>query len=172
MTTDRRAAKKRIPRLEYGKDFPGLRGKVIKWVDIGEGQENDLYIHIRFKDETELCFWLRSRIVIEEADLADWKSGNLVQKRAFIQSPMVRAIVKEDAVFRKISRKLDGEQRKKERRDVKLKRNRDAITKRAMEWISQTLDYIVTKEDAKKFLSRLPRATPQLQELTDRIKSG
>jgi hypothetical protein len=34
------------------------------------------------------------------------------------------------------------------------------------------LNYIVTQEEAKKFLLRLPRATPQLQELTDRIKLG
>lgn len=168
----RAAAKKRVARIENGKDFPGLKGKVVKWVDIGEGQDNDLYIHLRFRDESELCFWLRSKIIIEEADLGDWKSGDFVQKRAFIQSPMVKAIVREDARFKNISTKLDREQREKERRLTKLKAHSDVITKQAIEWIRETLDYIVTTGEAKKFLRRLPQATPQLQELTQRIRDA
>jgi len=39
------------------------------------------------------------------------------------------------------------------------------MTRQAIEWIRETLDYIVTPNEARKFLERLPRATPQLQEL-------
>ena len=104
MKANRKTGKKQVVQIDSGREFPGLKGKVVKRVEIGKGEDHDLYIHVRFRDETELCFWLTSRIVIEEADLGDWKSGDFVQKRAFIQSPMVKAIVKEDALFNKISK--------------------------------------------------------------------
>jgi len=169
MKANQRVSKKRVVRIDSGREFPGLRGKVVKRVEIGEGEDHDLYIHVRFRDETELCFWLTSRIVIEEADLGDWKSGDFVQKRAFIQSPMVKSIVKEDALFNKISKQLAREQRLEERRLTKRKLSRDAMTKQAIEWIRETMDCIVTPNEARKFLERLPRATPQLQELTQHI---
>jgi hypothetical protein len=166
-----RVVKKRTRRIGPGRDFPGLKGKIIKWVDIGKGQDHDLYIHVRFRDETELCFWLTSRIVIEEADLGDWKSGDFVQKRAFIESPMVKAIVKEDTLFDRISKKLEREQRQKEPRSTKRKLSSDVMTKQAIEWIRETMNLIVTPNEAEKFLKRLPRATPQLQKLTQHIGS-
>lgn len=169
MKANQRPAKKLALRIDSGREFPGLKGKVVRRVEIGEGDDHDLYIHVRFKDETELCFWLTSRIVIEEADLGDWKSGDFVQKRAFIQSPMVKAIVKEDALFNKISKQLDREQRGEERPLTKRKPSRDEMTKQAIEWIRESMDYIVTAKEARKFLRRLPRATPQLQELTQHI---
>jgi hypothetical protein len=43
------------------------------------------------------------------------------------------------------------------------------MTKQAVEWIRETMDYIVTPNEARKFLERLPRATPQLQELTQQV---
>jgi len=167
-----RVSKKRVVRIDGGREFPGLKGKVVKRVEIGKGEDHDLYIHIRFRDETELCFWLTSRIVIEEADLGDWKSGDFTQKRAFIQSPMVKAIVKQDALFNKISKQLDREQRQEERRLRKRKLSPDVMTKQAMEWIRETMDYIVTPNEARKFLERLPRATPQLQQLTQCITTA
>ena len=169
MKANQRVAKKRVVRIDAGGEFPGLKGKVVKRVEIGKGEDHDFYIHVRFRDETELCFWLTSRIVIEEADLGDWKSGDFIQKRAFIQSPMVKAIVREDALFKKISKKLETEQRHKERLSTKRKPSSDVMTKQAMEWIRETMDYIVTPNEAKKFLKRLPRTTPQLQELTQHI---
>jgi len=77
--------------IDSGREFPGLKGKVVKRVEIGKGEDRDLYIHVRFRDKTELCFWLTSRIVIEEADLGDWKSGDFIQKHAFIQTNKKRA---------------------------------------------------------------------------------
>jgi hypothetical protein len=73
MKAKQRVGKKRVVRIDSGREFPGLKGKVVKRVEIGKGEDHDLYIHVRFRDETELCFWLTSRIVIEEADLGDWK---------------------------------------------------------------------------------------------------
>lgn len=172
MKTNHKIGKKRVPRMDGGREFLGLKGKVVKRVEIGEGEDHDLYIHVRFRDETELCFWLTPRIVIEEADLGDWKSGDFVQKRAFIQSPMVKAIVKEDALFNKISKQLAREQRQEERRLRKRKLSPDVMTKQAIEWIRETMDYIVTPNEARKFLERLPRATPQLQQLTQHITTA
>lgn len=171
MKTNQRVGKKRIVRIDSGREFLGLKGKVVKRVEIGKGEDHDLYIHVRFKDETELCFWLTSRIVIEEADLGDWKSGDFVQRRAFIQSPMVKATVKQDALFNKISKQLDRKERQEERRLRKRKLCPDVMTRQAIEWIRETLDYIVTPNEARKFLERLPRATPELQDLIQQIAS-
>lgn len=171
MKANQRVCKKRVLRIDSSGEFPGLKGKVVKRVEIGKGEDDDLYIHVRFRDETELCFWLTSRIVIEEADLGDWKSGDFVQKRAFIQSPMVKAIVKQDTLFNKISKQLDREERQEERRLRKRKLSPDVMTRQAIEWIRETLDYIVTPNEARKFLERLPRATPELQELIQQITS-
>lgn len=167
MKADQKDVKKRVIQMESGREFSGLKGKVVKRVEIGKGEDRDLYIHVRFRDETELCFWLTSRIVIEEADLGDWKSGDFVQKRAFIQSPMVKAIIKEDALFNKISKQLA-----RKHRSTKRKLSRDLMTKQAIEWIRDTMDYIVTPNEARKFLERLPRATLQLQELTQHITTA
>ena len=172
MKVSRKVSKKRLVQIESGGEFPGLKGKVVKRVEIGKGEDHDLYIHVRFRDETELCFWLTSRIVIEEADLGDWKSGDFIQKRAFIQSPMVKAIVKQDALFNKISKQLGREQRREERRVRKRKLSADVMTRQAIEWIRETMNYIVTPNEARKFLKRLPRATPQLQELTQHITTA
>lgn len=80
----RKSSKKLQP--DRGKGFPGLRGKVVHYVDTSF-EEDRLYIHVRFMDRTELCFWLSPRIMIEEATLSDWKTGDDVIKRTYIQSP-------------------------------------------------------------------------------------
>jgi hypothetical protein len=45
--------------------------------------------------------------VIDEADLSDWKTGDVVVKRTYIQSPEVKAIVAQDAEFQRICRRID-----------------------------------------------------------------
>lgn len=80
----RKSSKKLQP--DRGKGFPGLRGKVVHYVDTSF-EEDRLYIHVRFMDRTELCFWLSPRIMIEEATLSDWKTGDDIIKRTYIQSP-------------------------------------------------------------------------------------
>jgi hypothetical protein len=82
---------------------------------------------------------------------------------------MVKAIVKQDALFNKISKRLDREQRQEERRLRRRKLSPDVMTRQPIEWIRETLDYIVTPKQARKFLERLPRATPELQELIQQI---
>jgi hypothetical protein len=95
--------------------FPGLKGKVVHWVETSF-EEDRLYIHVRFADRTELTFWLSSRIVIEEATLSDWKTGNDVIKRTYIQSPEVRAIAAQEPEFQRICRQIEKENRRKQRR--------------------------------------------------------
>ena len=97
---------------DLGREFPGLRGKVVRCVDTAS-EEDNLYIHIRFVDRTELCFRLSSRLVIDEADLSDWKTGDAVIKRTYIQSPEIKAIVTQDAEFQRICRRLDSEKKRK-----------------------------------------------------------
>lgn len=109
---------KKVPKLskklqpDLGREFPGLNGKVVHYVNTSF-EEDRLYIHVRFMDRTELCFWLSSRIVIEEATLSDWKTGNDVIKRTYIQSPEVRAIAAQEPEFQRIVRRLDREKKRK-----------------------------------------------------------
>jgi hypothetical protein len=53
-----------------GKQYPGVRGKVVDWVE-HKFDEGTLYIHVRFRDKTELTYTLGCRLVIEEAVLGD-----------------------------------------------------------------------------------------------------
>jgi len=109
---------KKVPKLskklqpDLGSEFPGLKGKVVHYVH-SSFEEDRLYIHVRFIDRTELCFWLSSRIVIEEATLSDWKTGNDVIKRTYIQSPEVKAIAAQEPEFQRICRRLDSEKKRK-----------------------------------------------------------
>ena len=98
------------PQPDRGREFPGLKGKVVHYVDTAF-EEDNLYIHIRFVDRTELCFRLSSRLVIHEADLSDWKTGDAVTKRTYVQSPEVKAIVTQDAEFQRICRRIDKERK-------------------------------------------------------------
>jgi hypothetical protein len=105
----RKLSKKLRPDL--GRAFPGLKGKVVHYVDTA-CEEDNLYIHVRFVDRTELCFRLSSQLVIDEADLSDWKTGDAVIKHTYIQSPEVKAIVAQDAEFRRICRRIDKEKKR------------------------------------------------------------
>ncbi|MGA8221903.1 MAG: hypothetical protein WB780_09650 [Candidatus Acidiferrales bacterium] len=110
MKKTRKVSKKLQPDL--GKEFPGLKGKVVHYVDTSF-EEDRLYIHIRFVDRTELCFWLSSRLVIEEATLSDWKTGDDVIKRTYIQSPEVKAIAAQEPEFQRICRQIERENKLK-----------------------------------------------------------
>ena len=105
----RKLSKKLEPDL--GKGFPGLKGKVVHYVDTSF-EEDRLYIHVRFMDRTELCFWLSARIVIEEATLSDWKTGDDVIKRTYIQSPEVKAIAAQEPEFQRICRQIERENKR------------------------------------------------------------
>ena len=110
MKTARKLSKKLQPDL--GRAFPGLKGKVVHYVDTSF-EEDRLYIHVRFVDRTELCFWISARLVIEEATLSDWKTGDDVIERTYIQSPEVKAIAAQEPEFQRIVRRLDREKKRK-----------------------------------------------------------
>jgi len=102
------AQKSDVP--ERGRLYPGVKGKIVDWIEY-QFEEEMLYIHIRFVDQTEVAFTLGSRLKIIEADLTDWKTGDGVIKRTYVQSPEIKAIVAQDAEFQRICRRLDKEKR-------------------------------------------------------------
>lgn len=115
MTRRKASGKQTVGRAAPGKQYPGLHGKVVDYVDTAE-EEGRLYIHIRFTDETELCFDLSCRIVIDEADLSDWKTGNRIEKRVYMRSPEFAEIAAQEPEFQRICRQLDREARQKGRK--------------------------------------------------------
>ncbi len=70
--------------LTPGRRYPGLRGKVVDWVE-HKFEEGLLYLHIRFTDKTELCWRIATRMTIEDADLSDWKSGDRALAGALVR---------------------------------------------------------------------------------------
>jgi hypothetical protein len=67
-----------------GKQYPGVHGKAVDWVD-HVFEDHVLYLHVRFTDKTELCWRIGTSLVIEEADLSDWKTGNFKQLAIFAE---------------------------------------------------------------------------------------
>jgi hypothetical protein len=55
--------------------YAGVRGKVVDRIE-HQFEEGRLYVHVCFRDKTEINFTLGSRLVIEEAGLADVSSGD------------------------------------------------------------------------------------------------
>lgn len=78
-------------------------------------EEGSPYIHVRFTDNTELGFTLSFQIGIDEADLQDWKAGDSVKKRTYIQSPEFATIAAKEPEFRRICRTLNKEAKRKTR---------------------------------------------------------
>lgn len=95
-----------------GSQFPGVAGKVVKFVDSG-AEEGMLYIHVRFMDETELAFTIKPRLEIMEADLQDWKTGNGVIKRIYIESEEIKQIRAQQPEFERICRQIEREKKRK-----------------------------------------------------------
>ncbi len=71
--------------LRQGKQYPGLHGKVVDFVDHGWG-EGMLYVHVRFMDKTEVCWRLAAHLTIKEADLSNWKRGEFDHIRTFVSN--------------------------------------------------------------------------------------
>jgi hypothetical protein len=72
-------------RLTLGKQYPGLRGKIVERAEHAF-EEGMLYVRVRFTDETELCWVLQTAHVILEADLSDWKTGDCKQLAVFVEN--------------------------------------------------------------------------------------
>ena len=67
---------------ERGRQYPGVHGKVVDFVD-HNFSEGTLYIHVRFIDKTELCWQVEAMLTLREADLTNWKTGDLKHIRTF-----------------------------------------------------------------------------------------
>jgi hypothetical protein len=74
MAKRKSTAKPEVQRPGPGKQYPGLKGKVVDWAE-HVFEEGMLYVRVRFTDQTELCWVLQTAHVILEADLGDWKTG-------------------------------------------------------------------------------------------------
>lgn len=109
------SGKQTVRKVAAGEQYPGLHGKVVDYVKTEE-EERRLYIHIAFADKTELCFDLSCRIVIDEADLSDWKTGNRIEKRVYMRSPEFAEIAAQEPEFQRICRQLDREAKQKRRK--------------------------------------------------------
>lgn len=71
--------------FDPGGRYPGLRGKVVEWVE-HTFEDGRLYLNIRFADHTELCWQVTTRLTIEQGDLSDWKSGDFRQLGVFVRN--------------------------------------------------------------------------------------
>jgi hypothetical protein len=78
------------PKYVPGHRYRGLQGKVVEWVGHAF-EEGLLYVHIRFVDKTELSWRIAARMTIEEADLADWSSGDFKRLRNFVRNERDRS---------------------------------------------------------------------------------
>jgi hypothetical protein len=83
----KRNSRMKLPsrKIMHGKEYPGVHGKVVDWVDHAF-EEDALYLHVRFTDKTELSWRIGRSLAIEKADLSDWKTGNFQQLAVFAQN--------------------------------------------------------------------------------------
>jgi hypothetical protein len=68
-----------------GHRYPGLRGKVVDWVEHAF-EDGRLYLQVRFTDHTELCWQITTSLSIDQGDLSDWKSGDFKQLGVFTRN--------------------------------------------------------------------------------------
>jgi hypothetical protein len=66
----------------HKRQYPGLAGKVIKRVNSFE-QDGEVYIDIRFADNTQLTFVLAPQVPKITVELLRWKGGNSSLVRAY-----------------------------------------------------------------------------------------
>jgi len=55
-------------------------------------EEGILFLHILFTDKTELCWQITTRMTIEKADLADWKTGDFKHLKVFVRNESDRSL--------------------------------------------------------------------------------
>jgi hypothetical protein len=73
-----------LPEFRSRCRYPGLRGKVVDWVE-HKFEEGLLYLDVRFTDKSELCWRIATRTTIEEADLSNWNYGDFAQPCVFVK---------------------------------------------------------------------------------------
>jgi hypothetical protein len=77
----RRVEKRKTNRQQYS----GVQGKVVERVE-HKFEEGLLFIDIRFMDKTALCWSIGTAVVIQEADLSDWKTGDSKLLKRLVQN--------------------------------------------------------------------------------------
>jgi hypothetical protein len=80
-----------VPKFAPGRRYRSVQGKVVHWVE-HSFEEGLLCIQVRFTDKTELSWRIATRMTIEEADLADWTSGDFKQLRVFVRNERDRGM--------------------------------------------------------------------------------
>jgi hypothetical protein len=60
---------------QKGGRYPGVHGKTLDFIE-HKFDEGNLYLHIRFRDQTEVSFVLGAKLVLKEADLSDISTGD------------------------------------------------------------------------------------------------
>lgn len=80
-----------IPKFNTGRRYGGVQGKVVERVE-HKFEEGLLYMNLRFADKMELCRRVSSRMTIEEADLADWTSGDCKHVRVVVRNERDRSV--------------------------------------------------------------------------------
>jgi hypothetical protein len=83
MTKRKAFAGSLIIRPDRAQMYREVRGKIVDQVE-HEFEEGILFLHVRFTDNTELCWRITTGVTIEKADLADWKTGNLKRLKIFV----------------------------------------------------------------------------------------
>jgi hypothetical protein len=85
MMRRRKPPVQRDANLDPGYRYPGLRGKVVEWVE-HSFEDGRLYLQVRFTDHTELCWQITNSISIDQGDLSDWRSGDFKQLGVFVRN--------------------------------------------------------------------------------------
>jgi hypothetical protein len=80
---EKRKTQKRKP-LVHGQQYARAHGKVVDWVE-HKFEQGILFIDVQFVDKTALSWSIGSAIMIKEANLADWKTGDLKLLKRFVQ---------------------------------------------------------------------------------------
>ena len=81
---EKRETQKPKPRA-HDKQYPGAHGKVVDWVE-HKFEQGILFIDVQFVDKTALSWSIGSAIMIQEAHLGDWKTGDIRLLKRFVQN--------------------------------------------------------------------------------------
>ena len=79
----KKKTQKSEPRV-HGEQYSNIHRKVVDWVE-HKFEEGILFIDVQFVDKTALSWSIGSAIMIKEANLSDWKTGDLKPLKRFVQ---------------------------------------------------------------------------------------
>jgi hypothetical protein len=82
--TRKSSANPRRAKLARGRQYPDAHGRTVDWIE-HVFEEGILLIRVRFADQTELCWSIRSATVIREADLCDWRTGSEKRLKVYVR---------------------------------------------------------------------------------------